>query len=78
MLREPLVPCLGGESGEEGFDAINEQIAQRLGLLLASGENVEGVGETVVPAQTTLDVAGGDTRVLGGVDEAALAADLGL
>ncbi|MFB6184091.1 MAG: tubulin/FtsZ family protein [Haloarculaceae archaeon] len=36
------------ESVEEGFDAINDNIAQRVGLLLASGEMVEGVGESVV------------------------------
>lgn len=32
----------------------------------------------VVPAQTTLDVAGGPTHVVGGVDEPQVAADLGL
>jgi cell division GTPase FtsZ len=37
-----------GESLEEGFDAINRAIARRVGLLFASGEAIEGVGESVV------------------------------
>ncbi|WP_435361299.1 tubulin/FtsZ family protein [Haloarchaeobius sp. DFWS5] len=37
-----------GESMEGAFDSINQKIAQRIGLLFASGEAVEGVGESVV------------------------------
>ena len=37
-----------GESVAEGFESVNEQIAQRVGLLLASGEAVDGVAESVV------------------------------
>jgi cell division GTPase FtsZ len=44
-----------GESVEEGFDAINEQISQRVGLLLASGESIEGVGESVVDSSEIIN-----------------------
>ena len=44
-----------GESVEEGFDHINEQIAQRIGLLLASGEAVEGVAESVVDSSEIIN-----------------------
>jgi cell division GTPase FtsZ len=44
-----------GESVEEGFDAINEAIARRIGLLLASGEAVEGVGESVVDTSEVIN-----------------------
>jgi len=55
-----------GESVEEGFDAINDQIAQRLGLLFASGENVEGVGETVVDSSEIINtLRGGGIASLG-------------
>ena len=50
-----------GESLTEGFDAINDAIARRIGLLLASGEAVEGVGESVVDSSeiiNTLRVGG--------------------
>jgi cell division GTPase FtsZ len=42
-----------GESLGEGFDAINREIAQRVGLLFASGEAVEGVGESSVMSSTS-------------------------
>ncbi|MEZ3144279.1 tubulin/FtsZ family protein [Halobaculum sp. MBLA0143] len=50
-----------GESMEEGFQAINEAIAQRVGLLMASGEAVEGVGESVVDTSEIINTlrAGG-------------------
>jgi len=50
-----------GESLEEGFDAVNEAIARRVGLLLASGEAVEGVGESVVDTSEVINTlrAGG-------------------
>jgi cell division GTPase FtsZ len=44
-----------GESLEEGYDSINEQIAQRVGLLLASGEAVEGVAESVVDSSEIIN-----------------------
>jgi cell division GTPase FtsZ len=44
-----------GESLEAGFDAINEAIAQRVGLLFASGEAVEGVGESVVDSSEVIN-----------------------
>ncbi|MFT4923561.1 MAG: cell division GTPase FtsZ [Haloarculaceae archaeon] len=43
------------ESVEEGFDTINEQISQRVGLLLASGEVIEGVGESVVDSSEIIN-----------------------
>ena len=44
-----------GESVEEGYDHINEQIAQRIGLLLASGEAVDGVAESVVDSSEIIN-----------------------
>ncbi len=44
-----------GQSVGEAFDAINQQIAQRVGLLLASGEAVEGVGESVVDSSEVIN-----------------------
>jgi len=44
-----------GESVEEGYESINQQIAQRVGLLLASGEAVEGVGESVVDSSEIIN-----------------------
>ncbi|MFD1644784.1 tubulin/FtsZ family protein [Haloarchaeobius litoreus] len=44
-----------GESVEAAFDTINRNIAQRIGLLLASGENVEGVGESVVDSSEIIN-----------------------
>ena len=44
-----------GESLEEGFDSINDAIARRVGLLFASGENVEGVGESVVDTSEVIN-----------------------
>jgi cell division GTPase FtsZ len=43
------------ETLEEGFDHINEEIARRVGLLLASGEAVEGVGESVVDSSEIIN-----------------------
>ena len=43
------------ETVEEGFANINQQIAQRVGLLLASGEVVEGVGESVVDSSEIIN-----------------------
>ncbi|MGB9963921.1 tubulin/FtsZ family protein [Halobacterium sp. CBA1126] len=44
-----------GESVTEAFDAINERIARRVGILLAAGEDVEGVGESVVDASEVIN-----------------------
>ncbi|ERH13588.1 MAG: cell division GTPase [halophilic archaeon J07HB67] len=50
-----------GESVEEGFQSINQAIAQRVGLLMASGEAIEGVGESVVDTSEIINTlrAGG-------------------
>lgn len=44
-----------GESMGEAFDKINQNIAQRVGLLFASGEAVEGVGESVVDSSEVIN-----------------------
>ncbi|UTF53017.1 tubulin/FtsZ family protein [Natronosalvus rutilus] len=44
-----------GESVESGFESINQNIAQRFGLLFASGEAVEGVGESVVDSSEVIN-----------------------
>ncbi|MGM0604403.1 MAG: tubulin/FtsZ family protein [Halobacteriota archaeon] len=44
-----------GESLSEGFDAINDSIARRFGLLFAAGEAVEGVGESVVDTSEVIN-----------------------
>ncbi|WP_435345414.1 tubulin/FtsZ family protein [Haloarchaeobius sp. HRN-SO-5] len=44
-----------GESVEAAFDTINQNIAQRIGLLFASGEAVEGVGESVVDSSEIIN-----------------------
>ncbi len=55
-----------GESVQEGFDSINEQIAQRVGLLFASGENIEGVAESVVDSSEIINtLKGGGIASLG-------------
>ncbi|MDF9745659.1 tubulin/FtsZ family protein [Natrinema salsiterrestre] len=50
-----------GESVEGAFETINEKIAKRVGLLFASGEAVEGVGESVVDSSEVINTlrAGG-------------------
>ncbi|NHN42263.1 cell division protein [Halorubellus sp. JP-L1] len=44
-----------GESVEEAFATINQNIAQRVGLLFASGENVDGVAESVVDSSEIIN-----------------------
>ena len=44
-----------GESVTEGFDSINREIAKRVGLLLASGETVDGVAESVVDSSEIIN-----------------------
>jgi cell division GTPase FtsZ len=48
-----------GESVEEGYESINEQISQRVGLLLASGEVVDGVAESVVDSSEIINTLRG-------------------
>ncbi|MCU4925330.1 tubulin/FtsZ family protein [Halobacteria archaeon AArc-dxtr1] len=44
-----------GESVEGAFETINQRIAQRIGLLLASGEGVEEIGESVVDSSEVIN-----------------------
>jgi len=48
-----------GDSLEDGFERINDAIAQRIGLLFASGEAVEGVGESVVDSSEIINTLKG-------------------
>ncbi|SDZ88266.1 Cell division GTPase FtsZ [Haloplanus vescus] len=48
-----------GESLESGYEAINERIARRVGLLVASGEAVDGVGESVVDSSEVINTLRG-------------------
>jgi cell division GTPase FtsZ len=55
-----------GESVEEGFESINAHIAQRVGVMLAAGEAVEGVGESVVDSSEIINtLRGGGVASLG-------------
>lgn len=47
------------DSLEDGFERINDAIAQRIGLLFASGEAVEGVGESVVDSSEIINTLRG-------------------
>jgi len=54
------------ETVAEGYEHINQQIAQRVGLLVASGEIVEGVGESVVDSSEIINtLQGGGIACLG-------------
>ncbi|MFB6085279.1 MAG: tubulin/FtsZ family protein [Halodesulfurarchaeum sp.] len=44
-----------GESVAGSFEAINDRIARRIGLVLAAGEAVEGVGESVVDSSEVIN-----------------------
>jgi len=48
-----------GDSVSAGYDRINDAISQRVGLLLASGEAIEGVGESVVDSSEIINTLGG-------------------
>jgi len=54
-----------GESVEGGYAAINASMAKRVGLLLAAGESVEGVAESVVDTSEVINTlrAGGMAAV---------------
>ncbi|SEW07326.1 tubulin/FtsZ family protein [Halobacterium jilantaiense] len=66
-----------GESVTEAFDAINERIAKRVGILLAAGENIEGVGESVVDSSEVINtLQSGDMSAIG-FASAEAAADAG-
>jgi cell division GTPase FtsZ len=55
-----------GESVEAGYESINQAVAQRIGLLLASGEAVDGVGESVVDASEVINtLRGGGIAAVG-------------
>lgn len=55
-----------GESVTEAFDAINERIARRFSIMLAAGENVEGVGESVVDSSEVINtLKSGNLSALG-------------
>jgi cell division GTPase FtsZ len=60
-----------GESLEAGFEAINERIAERVGLLLAAGEAVDGVGESVVDSSEVINTLRGGVATLGYASAAA-------
>jgi cell division GTPase FtsZ len=54
-----------GESVEGGFASVNASMAKRIGLLLAAGESVEGVAESVVDTSEVINTlrAGGMAAV---------------
>jgi len=54
-----------GESLESGYEAINERIAHRIGLLLAAGEAVDGVGESVVDSSEVINTLRGGVATVG-------------
>jgi cell division GTPase FtsZ len=61
-----------GESVEEGYQQINERIAQRVGLLFAAGEAVEGVAESVVDSSEVINtLRGGGLAAVGYASTAA-------
>ncbi|MFC4436784.1 MULTISPECIES: tubulin/FtsZ family protein [Natrialbaceae] len=61
-----------GESVEGAFETINRKIARRVGLLLASGEAVEGVGESVVDSSEVINtLRSGGVATLGYASAAA-------
>ncbi|APW96327.1 cell division protein [Halobiforma lacisalsi AJ5] len=61
-----------GESVEGAFETINGKIAQRVGLLFASGEAVEGVGESVVDSSEVINtLRSGGIATLGYASEVA-------
>ena len=55
----------GDESVEAGYASLNRKMAKRVGLLLAAGEAVEGVGESVVDTSEVINTlrAGGIAAV---------------
>ncbi|WP_324758533.1 tubulin/FtsZ family protein [Haloarcula montana] len=55
-----------GDSVAAGYERINDAIAQRIGILLAAGEAVEGVGESVVDSSEIINtLRGGGISALG-------------
>ncbi|RQG98000.1 tubulin/FtsZ family protein [Natrarchaeobius chitinivorans] len=61
-----------GESVESAFESINDKIARRIGLLFASGEATEGVGESVVDSSEVINtLRSGGVSVLGYASELA-------
>ncbi len=61
-----------GESVKDAFARINTKISERVGLLFASGEAVEGVGESVVDSSEVINtLRSGGLSVLGYASEVA-------
>ncbi|WP_306056535.1 tubulin/FtsZ family protein [Natronococcus wangiae] len=61
-----------GESVEGAFETINRKIARRVGLLFASGEAVDGVGESVVDSSEVINtLRSGGVATLGYASAAA-------
>jgi cell division GTPase FtsZ len=61
-----------GDSVADAYEEINEAIARRVGLLLAAGERVDGVGESVVDAsELTNTLREGGVAALGYASAAA-------
>jgi len=61
-----------GDSVAAGYERINDAIAQRVGLLLASGEAVEGVAESVVDSSEIINtLRGGGIASIGYASEPA-------
>ncbi|OIB56353.1 tubulin/FtsZ family protein [Natrialba sp. SSL1] len=61
-----------GESVEGAFKTINQKIARRVGLLFASGEATEGVGESVVDSSEVINtLRSGGIATLGYASEVA-------
>ncbi|MFB6072331.1 MAG: tubulin/FtsZ family protein [Halobacterium sp.] len=55
-----------GESLTDAYDAINDRIARRISLLLAAGEGIEGVGESVVDSSEVINtLRSGNMSALG-------------
>ncbi|MFC7249747.1 tubulin/FtsZ family protein [Halomicroarcula sp. GCM10025324] len=55
-----------GDSVAAGYERINDAISQRVGLLLASGEAIDGVGESVVDSSEIINtLRGGGIASLG-------------
>ncbi|PHQ39988.1 cell division protein [Halorubrum persicum] len=64
-----------GESVEGGYAAINASMAKRVGLLLAAGESVEGVAESVVDTSEVINTLRAGGMAAAGFASAPAAAD---
>jgi cell division GTPase FtsZ len=66
-----------GESVGEGYDEINANIAQRIGLLFAAGESRDGVAESVVDTSEIINTLRGSRLAAVGYASAAASEDAG-